>query len=139
MYSGSGNFGIPLSSHADEVLAVEQDPDLVKAGAAIARKNGCRNIRFLNEEAAITLRWLEQEGVTFDIVVLDPPREGARDVVQILSKMKIGRIVYISCNPSTLARDLAVLIQEGFRLKSIRYFDMFPQTFHIESISILER
>ena len=139
LYSGSGNFGIPLSSHADEVLAVEQDPDLVKAGAAIARKNGCRNIRFLNEEAAITLRWLEQEGVTFDIVVLDPPREGARDVVWILSKMKVGRIVYISCNPSTLARDLAVLIREGFRLKSIRFFDMFPQTFHIESISVLER
>jgi 23S rRNA (uracil1939-C5)-methyltransferase len=139
LYSGSGNFGIPLSSHVDEVLAVEQDPDLVKAGAAIARENGCRNIRFLNEEAAITLRWLEQEGVTFDIVVLDPPREGARDVVRTLSKMKIGRIVYISCNPSTLARDLAVLIQEGFRLKSIRYFDMFPQTFHIESVSVLER
>ena len=139
LYSGSGNFGIPLSFHADEVLAVEQDPDLVKAGAAIARKNECRNIRFFNEEAAIALRWLEQEGVTFDIVVLDPPREGARDIVRILSKMKVGRIVYISCNPSTLGRDLAVLIREGFRLKSIRFFDMFPQTFHIESISVLDR
>ena len=139
LYSGAGNFSIPLSFNTDEVLAVEQDDGLVKTGADFARRNGCRNIRFINEKAARTLKWLEKEGVLFDSVVLDPPREGALDIAHILPKMKINRVVYISCNPSTLARDLAILIQEGFRLKTVRFFDMFPQTFHIESVSVLER
>jgi 23S rRNA (uracil1939-C5)-methyltransferase len=139
LYSGAGNFSIPLSFITDEVLAVEQDDGLVKTGADLARRNGCRNIRFINEKAARTLKWLEKEGVSFDSVTLDPPREGARDIAHILPKMKINRVVYISCNPSTLARDLAILIQEGFRLKTVRFFDMFPQTFHIESVSVLER
>jgi 23S rRNA (uracil1939-C5)-methyltransferase len=139
LYSGAGNFSIPLSFNADEVLAVEQDEGLVKAGADLALRNGCRNIRFINEKAARTLKWLEKEGVSFDSVVMDPPREGARDIVSLLPKMKINKVVYISCNPSTLARDLAILIQKEFRLKTVRFFDMFPQTFHIESVSVLER
>jgi 23S rRNA (uracil1939-C5)-methyltransferase len=139
LYSGAGNFSIPLSFKTLEVLAVEQDQGLVKAGADLALRNGCRNIRFINEKASRTLKWLEKEGVSFDSVVLDPPREGARDIAHILPKMKMNKVVYISCNPSTLARDLAVLIQEGFRLKTMRFFDMFPQTFHIESVSVLER
>jgi 23S rRNA (uracil1939-C5)-methyltransferase len=139
LYSGAGNFSIPLSFKADEVLAVEQDEGLVKAGADLSRKNGCRNIRFINESAARTVKWLEKERVSFDTVVLDPPREGAPDITRILPKIKMGKIVYVSCNPSTLARDLAILIHEGFRLKTVRFFDMFPQTFHIESVSVLER
>jgi 23S rRNA (uracil1939-C5)-methyltransferase len=139
LYSGSGNFGIPLSFKADEVLAVEMDEGLVKAGADIARRNGCRNIRFINEKAARTLKWLEKEGIPIDTAVLDPPREGARDIVHILPRMKMNKVVYVSCNPSTLARDLAILVQEGFRLTNVRFFDMFPQTFHIESVSILNR
>ncbi len=139
LYSGAGNFSIPLSFQAEEVLAVEHDEDLAKTGADLARKNGCENIRFINEKAARTLKWLEKEGVSFDAVVLDPPREGALDIAHILPKMKIDRLVYISCNPSTLARDLAILIQKGFSLKTVRFFDMFPQTFHIESVSVLER
>jgi 23S rRNA (uracil1939-C5)-methyltransferase len=139
LYSGAGNFSIPLSFKADEVLAVEQDEELVKTGADLARRNGCRNLRFINEKVARTLKWLEKEGVSFDSVVMDPPREGAQNIVRILPRMKMNKIVYISCNPSTLARDLAILIQEGFRLKSARFFDMFPQTFHIESVSVLER
>jgi 23S rRNA (uracil1939-C5)-methyltransferase len=139
LYSGAGNFSIPLSFQADEVLAVEQDEGLVKAGADLARKNGCRNIRFINEKAARTLKWLEKEGVSFDAVVMDPPREGAQEIVRIIPRMKMNKVVYISCNPSTLARDLAILIKEGFKLKSARFFDMFPQTFHIESVSVLER
>jgi 23S rRNA (uracil1939-C5)-methyltransferase len=139
LFCGAGNFAIPLSFNADEVLAVEQDEGLIKAGADCARRNGCRNIRFINEKAARTLKWLEKEGVPFDSVVLDPPREGARDIAHILPRMKMTKVVYISCNPSTLARDLAILIHEGFRLKILRFFDMFPQTFHIESVSVLER
>ena len=122
LYSGAGNFSIPLSFQADEVLAVEQDEGLVKSGADLARKNGCRNIRFINEKAARTLKWLEKEGVSFDAVVMDPPREGAQDIAHILPRMKINKVVYISCNPSTLARDLAILIQRRIQIKECTLF-----------------
>ncbi|HNR51944.1 MAG TPA: 23S rRNA (uracil(1939)-C(5))-methyltransferase RlmD, partial [Deltaproteobacteria bacterium] len=77
--------------------------------------------------------------VGFDTVVLDPPREGAKEVVQIIPDLQPSRIIYISCNPSTLARDLATLCRTGFVLKQLMMFDMFPQTFHIESVAYLER
>jgi 23S rRNA (uracil1939-C5)-methyltransferase len=139
LYSGSGNFGIPLSFEAQEVLAVEQDGDLVKSGAELIRKNGCTNMRFLHEKALRALKWLDKEGASFDALVLDPPREGAKDVTPVIARMKFNKIIYISCNPSTLARDCAHLAQDGFNMKSIRLFDMFPQTFHIESVTVLER
>lgn len=88
------------------------------------------------EKAMVSLK---REKQSYNAVVLDPPREGAKDVIQALTKMKIDRIIYISCNPSTLSRDLAILIHGGFRLRSVRLFDMFPQTYHIESVSCLER
>lgn len=139
LYSGSGNFGIPLSFHVQEVLAVEHDERLVKSGADLAQKNGSSNIRFLNEKVSRALKWLVQEGTTFDSVILDPPREGAKEAVFGISRMKVSKVAYVSCNPSTLARDCALLAKAGFKIKSIKLFDMFPQTFHIESVTVLER
>lgn len=139
LYSGSGNFGIPLSFHVQEVLAVEHDERLVKSGADLAKRNGCSNIRFLNEKVSRALKWLIKEGTSFDSVILDPPREGAKEAVLDISRMEVSKIAYISCNPSTLARDCSLLAKAGFKIKSIRLFDMFPQTFHIESVTVLER
>ncbi len=90
-------------------------------------------------EAGNAVESLVHEEDPFDVVVLDPPREGAKEVVQTLARMKSDRIIYISCNPSTLSRDLAILTYEGYKLKGVRLFDMFPQTYHIESVSYLER
>ncbi|HQJ08263.1 MAG TPA: hypothetical protein PLF54_04615, partial [Deltaproteobacteria bacterium] len=72
-------------------------------------------------------------------VVLDPPREGAKDVSGYLPAIGPSRIIYVSCNPSTLARDVKLLREAGYALKNIRMFDMFPQTYHIESVAYLER
>lgn len=139
LYGGAGNFGIPLALSAERVTAVEQDRLLVKTGIMLARKNGCRGIRFETTDAARFMRDLQRGDARFDTVVLDPPREGAREVVQSLTRIRSDRIIYISCNPSTLARDLAVLVDGGFTVKSVRLFDMFPQTYHIESVTVLER
>ena len=139
LYSGAGNFSIPLSFYSDEVFAVEQDGGLVKTGNVTARENGCSNIRFIHGDAMRALRQLKNEGTMFQTIVLDPPREGARDIVPLLPKMKVNRIIYISCNPSTLARDIAILVKGGFSLKKVCLFDMFPHTFHIESVSVLDR
>ncbi|HWR67566.1 MAG TPA: class I SAM-dependent RNA methyltransferase [Desulfomonilia bacterium] len=139
LFSGSGNFGIPLSLSVGRVMAVEKDPELVKAGRIFARKNGCTGIQFIKEDVVRALKRLTLDGLSFDAVVLDPPREGAREAVQVLVDMKIDRVVYVSCNPSTLARDLVLLVKGGFSVKSVRVFDMFPQTYHIESVTVLER
>lgn len=139
LYSGSGNFGIPLSMYGEQVVAVEQDTMLMETGKTLARKNGCQGIRFFRDDAARAVKRLNREGKSFNTVVLDPPREGAREVARLLCHMKSDKIIYISCNPSTLARDLAELVQGGFSVKSVRIFDMFPQTYHIESITVLER
>jgi len=139
LYSGSGNFGIPLSMHAERVIAVEQDELLVKTGRALARKNDSPGIRFIQEDAVQAVKRIQRDGSHFDAVALDPPREGAREVVQLLCSMDISRIIYISCNPSTLVRDLGILMQGGFSVKSVRIFDMFPQTYHIESVTVLDR
>lgn len=139
LYSGAGNFGIPLSMFAERVVAVEQDELLVEAGMYLARVNGSSRIRFVHADAATALRRFGCTGRRFDAVVLDPPRDGAREVVELLCSMHEGLIIYVSCNPSTLARDLGTLVQGGFSVKSVRLFDMFPQTFHIESLTVLER
>lgn len=139
LYSGSGNFSIPLSLCAARVMAVEHDDLLVKAGTAAARDNGRENLRFVREAAFTAVRRLAGQGRRFDAVVLDPPREGAREILSGILRLGPRKIAYISCNPSTLARDLALLAAGGYRVASLKLFDMFPQTFHIESVAVLEK
>jgi 23S rRNA (uracil1939-C5)-methyltransferase len=139
LYSGSGNFSIPLSLCAGRVMAVEHDDLLVEAGMAAASDNGRENLRFVREDASTAVRRLAKQGRRFPAVVLDPPREGAREILPGILRLSPRKIAYISCNPSTLARDLAVLATEGYRVASLRLFDMFPQTFHIESVAVLEK
>jgi 23S rRNA (uracil1939-C5)-methyltransferase len=139
LYCGNGNFSIPLALKAGEVIAVEKDSSLTNLGKDNARINGLKNVRFSTLDAENAVVCLSSEKDRFDTVVLDPPREGAKVVVSALIRMKPGRIIYISCDPSTLTRDLAILTQNGYKLKNIRLFDMFPQTYHMESVSYLER
>jgi 23S rRNA (uracil1939-C5)-methyltransferase len=139
LYSGSGNFSIPLSLVASEVVAIERNQKLASLGKIIAKKNRAGNAKFLALDAMKAVKSIRDEAVAFDTVVMDPPREGAREVVQIIPDLHPARIIYVSCNPSTLARDLAVLCRGGYDLKQVRVFDMFPQTYHIESVAYLEQ
>jgi 23S rRNA (uracil1939-C5)-methyltransferase len=133
IYSGAGNFSIPLAIDAD-VTAVEENPYAVRDGIRNLEINNIRNCRFINSSAEDF-----NTKDNFDIIIIDPPRGGITNkLMERILSIKPEEIVYISCNPSTLARDLKKLLQR-YNLESVRLIDFFPQTFHIESLAYLRR
>lgn len=136
LYGGCGNFGIPLALTARRVVVVERDRRLIALGSRNAEHNQVSNISFIPGDVRKSLPTLRLGG--FDTIVLDPPREGAKSIIPLLSELKPARIIYVSCNPMTLARDVHMLMNGGFRLISLKLFDMFPQTYHVESVALLE-
>ena len=139
LYSGSGNFSIPLAQVAKDVVAIERNTRIASQGRINAKKNAAGNVRFLSMDAIKAVASIKNESLKFDTIILDPPRQGAKEVITMLPELDASRIIYISCDPSTLTRDLKSLIGAGFSLKHTKVFDMFPQTYHIESVSFLER
>ncbi|MBO8160261.1 MAG: 23S rRNA (uracil(1939)-C(5))-methyltransferase RlmD [Thermosipho sp. (in: Bacteria)] len=138
LYSGLGTFSIRLAALVKHVTAVESSHVAVKAGRANANINNLRNIKFVESAVEEFLDYNEEK---YDVVVLDPPRSGAGvEVVKKIIEIAPEKIGYISCNPSTLARDLSLFLQSGkYDIQIIRPFDMFPQTYHIETITILKK
>jgi len=134
LYAGVGVIGICLSPFCEKLIAIEEIPEAVKDGIKNAQQNRIENIEFISgkvEEEIIKIK----DG---DIVILDPPRKGVeKEIIERLSKMKIKKIIYLSCNPATLARDARLLMQKNYRIEKIFLFDVFPQTYHIESLTIL--
>ncbi|NLT58544.1 MAG: 23S rRNA (uracil(1939)-C(5))-methyltransferase RlmD [Clostridiales bacterium] len=140
LYCGIGTIGLSMAPHCAEVLGVELLPQAVLDAAEGARQNGLHNARFLCADAAQAARQLADEGFAPDVVVLDPPRKGCdRALLQTVAGMAPGRIVYISCNPATLARDLAVLLELGYRAGEAQPFDLFPRTAHVECVTLMSR
>jgi len=136
LYGGCGNFGLPLSHAARSVTVVERDPRLADLGQRNAEANRIANIRFIAGDVGDALQNRARD--RFDTVVLDPPREGAKDILSTLSGLRPSKIIYVSCNPMTLARDAGLLHKSGYRINSLKLFDMFPQTCHIESVALME-
>ncbi len=140
LYCGIGNFSLPLARHAGEVLGVEGDAMLVKAAAANAELNGINNAKFrLADLSAIdgSEAWL-REG--WDLLLLDPARSGAQEIVEHIDTIGPRRIVYVSCHPGTLARDADTLVNEkGYTCESAGIIDMFPHTAHVESIAVFNK
>jgi 23S rRNA (uracil1939-C5)-methyltransferase len=140
LFCGMGNFTLPLATRAGQVTGVEGDAGLVQRARANAEANGLANTRFHTADLYGELAdepWLAER---FDKLLLDPPRSGAAEVLPSIPKLGVQRILYISCYPSTLARDAGILVQEqGFRLVSAGVMDMFPHTAHVESIALFER
>lgn len=139
LFCGIGNFTLPLARRAAEVVGVEGDAALIERARANAQHNGIGNVRFLAADLAAAQAapaWGEQ---AFDKVLLDPPRTGADAVLGQVAATGAGRIVYVSCNPATLARDAGILVHDhGYRLVSAGVMDMFPHTAHVESIAVFE-
>ncbi|MDR9436925.1 MAG: 23S rRNA (uracil(1939)-C(5))-methyltransferase RlmD [Thiohalophilus sp.] len=138
LFCGLGNFSLPLARRAAEVVAVEGESDLIRRARANAERNGIDNAQFhvanLFEETAAE-PWLKKQ--TYNKVLLDPPRSGAAQMIPQLAATGAQRIVYVSCNPATLARDAGELVnQHGYRLVSAGIMDMFPHTAHVESIAL---
>ena len=140
LFCGLGNFTLPLARRCAHVVGVEGEPGLVQRARDNAARNGIGNAEFhvanLAEDVSI-YPWLKQP---FDKLLLDPPRSGAMEVIPTLAKLGFKRIVYVSCNPSSLARDAGLLVHEhGYTLVKAGVMDMFPHTAHVESIAVFEK
>ena len=138
LFCGLGNFALPLAQRVAEVVAVEGVATMVARAQQNARSNGLENLHFYQADLSNPLdgAWL-QKG--FSAVLLDPPRDGAFAVVKQIAALGAERVLYVSCNPATLARDTAELLKQGYRLKRAGILDMFPQTAHVEAMALFER
>lgn len=139
LYCGNGNFTLPLSRCCGEIIGLEEYGDSVADAEYNARINGTRNARFTAMDTESGIHGLIDAGERFDMVLLDPPRTGAREAVHLIPDLGPEKIIYISCDPSTLARDLSILYGKGYRVAASRAIDMFPQTYHIESVTLLKK
>lgn len=137
LYCGMGNFSLPLARRAKRVVAVEDYELSIVKGRENAAANGIENISFECRPAEGYLGELGSEQ-KFALVLLDPPRSGAYPVMEELLEHRPRKVIYVSCDPATLARDLKLLLHGGYRLMQSRPFDLFPQTYHMESVSVLE-
>src|SRR5690606_5425609 len=139
LFCGLGNFSLPLGRHAAEVVGVEGDAGLVARARANAARNGMDHVHFHAADLATDLSGEPWMAGGFDRVLLDPARAGALEVLQQLKLDGVKRIVYVSCNPDTLARDAAYLVgARGWHLRAAGVMDMFPHTTHVESIAVFE-
>jgi 23S rRNA (uracil1939-C5)-methyltransferase len=139
-YCGVGSLSLFLARGAREVYGIEVVPEAIRDATGNAALNGIGNTRFLVGETAKVLPELGKQGIRFDVGVVDPPRSGCeRTVLESFAANAVGRIVYVSCNPGTLARDLQVLTELGYRTIEVQPVDMFPQTFHVECVARIVR
>ena len=142
LFCGLGNFSLPLAKcvgPTGQVVAVEGVLDMVQRGQENARANQIENVAFYCQNLMQDFSdqiWAQQG---FDAIVIDPPRAGAEQVMHYLAKFAALRIVYVSCDPATLARDAGILSQNGYRLLKVGVMDMFSHTEHVESIALFER
>jgi 23S rRNA (uracil1939-C5)-methyltransferase len=139
LFCGLGNFTLPLARRSGQVVGVEGDDAMVVRGRENAVANGLQNVTFHGADlhGDFTGQSWAREG--FDKVLIDPPRSGAEQICEHLTAFGASRIVYVSCNPATLARDAGVLVRNGYRLVRAGVMDMFPHTTHVESIALFER
>jgi 23S rRNA (uracil1939-C5)-methyltransferase len=137
LYCGNGNLSLPLASLFREIEGVEGYPPSIDSARRNAISNGIGTCRF-HVAAAEDFLQLVDEAAEISLALLDPPREGARLAVERLAAAGVPRILYVSCDPATLARDGSVLCRSGYALRSFRGFDMFPQTYHIEPLALFE-
>ena len=140
LFCGLGNFTLPLARRAREVVGIEGDTGLVERARENARDNRIGNVRFHAADLYGSLGWESWMPEPFDLALLDPPRSGALEVLEHLAGLGVTRILYISCNPETLARDGAELVnRHGYGLASAGVMDMFPHTHHVESVALFRR
>jgi 23S rRNA (uracil1939-C5)-methyltransferase len=137
LYCGAGAFALPLAGEAAEVVGIEEHAGAVADARATAAENGIASARFIVGRVEQALRELDQP---FDAAILDPPRRGCHpQALESLLRLAPPRLVYVSCQPATLARDLKRLVGGGYRVLRVQPVDLFPQTPHIESVSVLAR
>jgi 23S rRNA (uracil1939-C5)-methyltransferase len=135
LYCGGGNFTLSIAKRAGEVVAVEGHRPAIQSGKLSAQLNSVLNIRWVNAPVAAAVKRLASQREKFSNIVLDPPRAGAKGFESELASLGAGKILYVSCDPATFARDASALAKHGYKLAVVQPVDLFPQTFHVEVIA----
>ena len=139
LYCGYGNFSLPAAGYAANILGIDSQNAAIRSARRNARLNGIQNCLFEKKQVPAAIAAISAAKTSFDTIILDPPRRGAPEIVSLLPELGADRIIYISCNPATQARDLATLTAANYKLSRIVPVDMFPQTHHLESVALLQR
>lgn len=138
LYCGTGTIGLSLANRCKSLIGVEIVPEAIVNAKENAERNGIENARFICGDAAKAAEDLKKEGVTPDVVIIDPPRKGCDSaLIHTINEMNPKRVVYVSCDPATLARDLKIFDELGFKTLEVTPVDMFPRTAHVESVAKL--
>lgn len=140
LYCGTGTITLCLAKRAETAIGVELVEAAIADAGENARRNGVNNARFFCADAGQAAKTLSAEGIRPEVIVVDPPRKGvSADVIEAIDAMAPARVVYVSCDPATLARDVKLLTQRGYRLQTAEAFDMFPRCAHVETVTLLSR
>lgn len=140
MYCGAGTIGLTMAHKVEKLIGVEIVPEAIADAGINAKINGISNARFICADAKEAAATLKEEGISPDTVILDPPRKGCdSELLNTVCEMNPERIVYVSCDPATLARDLAILEEKGYKTQKAIPYDLFPRTVHIETVALLIR
>ncbi len=139
-YCGIGTIGMTAASKAKEVIGVELNKDAVKDAIANAKANGIKNVRFYNKDAGDFIVSMAQQNVKCDVIFMDPPRSGSTEkFLDCVAKLAPKRVVYVSCDPVTLARDLKYITKKGYKVEKIQPVEMFCFTKHCENVVLLRK
>ena len=140
LYCGAGTIGLSMADQCRELIGVEIIPEAIENAKQNAARNGVKNARFLCADAAEAAAKLKGEGITPDVIVVDPPRKGLTPaLIGTIAEMNPKRVVYVSCDPATLARDLKQFTENHYSVEEITPVDMFPRTAHVETVVLLSR
>lgn len=140
MYCGAGTIGITMADKCKQLFGIEIVPSAVDNARENARLNNINNAKFICADAFEGANFLTEKGIKPDTVILDPPRKGCqKELFDVIENLGINRIVYVSCNSATLARDLEILNSKGYSLKRLKAADMFPRTPHVECVALIEQ
>ena len=140
LYCGVGTITLAMAGKAGKVLGVEVVPQAIEDAKDNARRNGIENAEFFCADAGQAALRLQKEGIRPDIITVDPPRKGlSQDAINAIAQMSPKRLVYVSCNPATLARDTALLKSQGFRVEQVVAADLFPRCSHVETVCLMSR
>ena len=139
-YCGTGTIGLIASQYAKEVIGVELNRDAIRDAITNSKRNGVHNIRFYNEDAGQFMVEMAKKGEHADVVIMDPPRTGSDEAfLSSVVKLAPNKVVYVSCGPESLARDVKYLTRHGYQAKECTPFDCFPMTKHVETVVLLSR
>ena len=140
LYCGTGTIGLTMADSVKKLIGVEIIPQAIENAKENARLNGIENAEFFCDDAKGAAKRLYDEGIRPDVVILDPPRKGCTpEVIETVAKMSPDRVVYVSCDPATLARDLAIFKSKGYETVKATAVDMFPRTTHVETVVLLSQ